>query len=161
MWDYLLPFCLLHNHHSIPPIVLCPWLTLMYCVKVEKVREHQKYETIAWIVIGVVHDLIFGMMKIEHSQTIWFCRDNFLWPCYFEKTWLLWLVCLKYYYFYVNIKLLSWIFWMWIFIPQLRRITLKLCQVALRIKNSVFIIYLLEDEQELSLGMLDTSPTYL
>ena len=24
-----------------------------------------------------------------------------------------------------------------------------------------FIIYLLEDEQELSLGMLDTSPTYL
>ena len=38
--------------------------------------------------------------------------------------------------------------------PQLRRITLKLCQVALRIKNSVFIIYLLEEEQELSLGML-------
>ena len=31
------PFCLLHNHHSIPPIVLYPWLTLMYCVKVEKV----------------------------------------------------------------------------------------------------------------------------
>ena len=31
------PFCLLHNHHSIPPIVLCPWLTLMYCVKIKKV----------------------------------------------------------------------------------------------------------------------------
>ena len=31
------PFCLLHNHHSISHIVLCPWLTLMYCVKVEKV----------------------------------------------------------------------------------------------------------------------------
>ena len=30
-------FCLLHNHHSIPLIVLCPWLTLMYCMKVEKV----------------------------------------------------------------------------------------------------------------------------
>ena len=29
------PFCLLHNHHSIPPIVLYPWLTLMYCVKIE------------------------------------------------------------------------------------------------------------------------------
>ena len=28
-------------------------------------------------------------MKVEHSQTIWFCRDSFLWPCYFEKTWLL------------------------------------------------------------------------
>ena len=51
------PFCLLHNHHSIPPIVLYPWLTLMYCVKIEKVWEHQKYETIAWLVIGVVHDL--------------------------------------------------------------------------------------------------------
>ena len=31
------PFCLLHNHHSIPHMVLCPWLTLMYCVKIEKV----------------------------------------------------------------------------------------------------------------------------
>ena len=31
------PFCLLHNHHSIPPIVLYPWLTLIYCVKIEKV----------------------------------------------------------------------------------------------------------------------------
>ena len=31
------PFCLLHNHHSIPPILLYPWLTLMYCVKIEKV----------------------------------------------------------------------------------------------------------------------------
>ena len=29
----------------------------MYFVKVEKVYEHQKYETIAWLVIGVVHDL--------------------------------------------------------------------------------------------------------
>ena len=36
----LSPFCLLHtipNHYSIPPIVLYPWLTLMYCVKVYKV----------------------------------------------------------------------------------------------------------------------------
>ena len=56
--------------------------------------------------------------------------------------------------FLCQYELLSWIFRIWIFIPQLRRITLKLCQVALRIKNSVFIIYLLEDEQELSLGML-------
>ena len=31
------PFCLLHNHHYIPPIVLYPWLMLMYCVRVEKV----------------------------------------------------------------------------------------------------------------------------
>ena len=38
---------------------------------------------------------------------------------------------------------------------------IEICQVAFQKKNSVFIIYLLEDEQELSLGMLDTSPTYL
>ena len=31
-------FCLLPNHHSIPPIVLCPCLTLQYCVNIEKVR---------------------------------------------------------------------------------------------------------------------------
>ena len=31
------PFCILHNHHSIPPIVIYPWLTLIYCLKIEKV----------------------------------------------------------------------------------------------------------------------------
>ena len=36
------PFCLLHKHHSIPHIVLCPWLTLMYCVKIEKVLRMSK-----------------------------------------------------------------------------------------------------------------------
>ena len=33
----LSPFCLLHitpSLYSIPPIVLCPWLALIYCVKV-------------------------------------------------------------------------------------------------------------------------------
>ena len=91
MWEFLLFVFSTQppSLYSIPPIVLYPWLTLMYCVKVEKVWEHQKYETIAWLVIGVVHDLILCVMKMEHSQTIWFCRDNFLWPCYFEKTWLL------------------------------------------------------------------------
>ena len=38
------------------------------------------------------------------------------------------LVCLKYYYFLCQYKPLSWIFLIWIFIPQLRRFTLKLCQ---------------------------------
>ena len=38
----LSPFCLLHNHHSIPHIVLYPWLTLMYCVKIEKVLKMSK-----------------------------------------------------------------------------------------------------------------------
>ena len=50
------PFLSSPQPPSIPPIVLCPWLMLMYCVKVEKVWEHQKYETISWLVIRVVHD---------------------------------------------------------------------------------------------------------
>jgi len=29
----------------------------MYCVKIEKVLKKSKYETIAWLVFGVVHDL--------------------------------------------------------------------------------------------------------
>ena len=32
---------------------------------------------------------------------------------------------------------------------------------SIAIKNSVFTIYLLEDEQEIKLGDADTSPTYL
>ena len=40
--------------------------------------------------------------------------------------------------FLCQYELLSWIFRIWIFIPQLRRITLKLCQVALHIENYLF-----------------------
>ena len=29
----------------------------MYCVEIEKVLKKLEYETIAWLVIGVVHDL--------------------------------------------------------------------------------------------------------
>ena len=29
----------------------------MYCVKIEKVLNKLEYETIAWLFIGVVHDL--------------------------------------------------------------------------------------------------------
>ena len=30
---------------------------VMHCVKIEKVLKKLEYETIAWLVIGVVHDL--------------------------------------------------------------------------------------------------------
>ena len=40
--------------------------------------------------------------------------------------------------FLCQYELFSWIFRIWIFIPQLRIITLKLCQVALRIKKNSF-----------------------
>ena len=43
----------------------------------------------------------------------------------------------------------------------IKKIYIEIAKVSLRIKNSLFVIYLLEDERELSLGMPDTSPTYL
>ena len=52
-------FCLLTqppSSYSIPPIVLCPWLTLMYCVKVERF-ERIEYENKCLAEIGVVHDM--------------------------------------------------------------------------------------------------------
>ena len=52
-------------------IVLCPWLALMYCVKVEKkLKRVKKYEPIARLVIGVVHD---GSIL---------CNENQAWPNY-------------------------------------------------------------------------------
>ena len=41
----------------------------MYCMKVGKVCEHRKYETIACLVITAVHNEILSVMKMEHSQT--------------------------------------------------------------------------------------------
>ena len=75
---------------------------------------------------------------MKHSLTIWFCRDELSFAMLFWEDIIALLVCLKYYYFYVNIKLLSWILWICIFIPQLRRITLKLWQLAFHIKNYLF-----------------------
>ena len=78
------------SSYSIPPIVLYPWLTLMYCVKVGKSLRLLKYETIAWLVIGVVHDeSILVWRKWSITKLYDFVGMNFLWPCYFEKSWLL------------------------------------------------------------------------
>ena len=49
-----------------------------------------KYETIAWLVIGVVHDeSILVWQKWSMTELYDFVGMKFLWPCYFEKTWLL------------------------------------------------------------------------
>ena len=163
MWDFLL-FCLLH---TIPIIIFYSTHSAISMARAHVLREGWKslrilkYETIAWMKPGLCMIWIFCVMKMEHSQTMWFCRDKLSLAMLLWEDIITLLVCLKCYYSLCQYELLSWIFWIWIFIPQLRRFTLKLCQVALLIKNSVFIIYLLEDEQELSLGMLDTSPTYL
>ena len=117
----LSPFCLLHTTpslYSIPPIVLCPWLTLMYCMKVEKVWKKIKYETSAWLKPGLCMIWVFCVTKMDHSQTIWFCRDKLSLAMLYWEDIIALLVCLKYYYFYVNIKLLSWIFRIWTFKPK-------------------------------------------
>ena len=70
------------------------------------------------------------------------------------------LVFLKYYYSYVNMN-----FYLESFgfehSCHNKKITLRIMLGSIPHPNSVFIIYLLEDEHELSLGMLDTSPTHL
>ena len=92
MWDFL-PFCLLHTTSTIILYSTCSAIS-MACAHV--LREGWK----SWSALKSMNQLlglssglwmmwVFFVVKMEHSQTIWFCRDNFLWPCYFEKTWLL------------------------------------------------------------------------
>ena len=56
--------------------------------------------------------------KMDMTKLYDFVGTNFLLPCYFEKTWLLLLVCLKYYYFFCQYELLFWIIWIWKFMTQ-------------------------------------------
>ena len=161
MWDYLLPFCLLHNHHSIPPIVLYPWLTLMYCVKIKKVLRMSK---------------VWNNCLACHRGCAWF--KYFVW----------WRGSIARLYDFVGITFFSHVIlrrhdcfdlyaWsiitfmsIWTFVLNLSDLnihaTIKKIYIEIMLKyhsasKIFFIIYLLEDEQELSLGMLDTSPTYL
>ena len=163
MWDLLLLLSSPHTPplYSIPPIVLCPWLALIYCVKVYSFEITKVWNNCLACHRGYRSWEHLCVTKMKHSLTIWFCRDELSFAMLFWEDMISLISMLEVLLFLCQYELLSWIFRIWIFMPQLIRITLKLCQVALRIKNSLFIIYLLDDEQELSLGMLDTSPTYL
>ena len=71
------PFCILHNHPSIPHIVLCPWLTLMYCMKNWKKFEITKvWNNYLAFHRGCAWWEHFCVTRMKHSQTIWFCRDK-------------------------------------------------------------------------------------
>ena len=142
MWDFLL-FCLLHitpSLYSIPPIVLCPWLALIYCVKVYRFEITKVWNSClachrgcAWLntlcdedrAIARLYDFVgitfFGHVILRRHNCFVSMLEVLLFLCQYE--------------------LLSWIFRIWIFMPQLRRITLKLCQVALRIKNYLFLSF--------------------
>ena len=56
--------------------------------------------------------------KMEHDQTIWFCRDELSLAMLFWEDTIALLVCLKYYYFLCQYELLFWIIWIWTFMPQ-------------------------------------------
>ena len=56
--------------------------------------------------------------KMEHDQTIWFCRDKLSFAMLFWEDMIALLVCLKYYYFLCQYELLFWIIWTWTFMPQ-------------------------------------------
>ena len=85
--------------------MLYPWLTLMYCVRVEK----------GWSTLKSMNQLLgwnrgcswwesFCVMKMKHSLTIWFCRDELSLAMLFWDDMIALLVCLKYYYFHATIN---------------------------------------------------------
>ena len=48
--------------------MLYPWPALMYCMRVEKVKRVKKYEPIARLVIGVVHDKYFVLRRLSMTR---------------------------------------------------------------------------------------------
>ena len=89
MWDFLL-FCLLHTTSI---IIFYSTHSAISMAHAHVLREGWKslrllkYETIAWLVIGVVHDeSILVWRKWNMTKLYDFVGMNFLWPCYFEKT---------------------------------------------------------------------------
>ena len=83
-------FCLLH---TIPIIIFYSTHSAISMAHAHVLREGWKslrllkYETIAWLVIGVVHDeSILVWRKWSMTKLYDFVGMNFLWPCYFEKT---------------------------------------------------------------------------
>ena len=76
--------------------------------------------------------------KMKHSLTIWFCRDELSFAMLFWEDMITSISMLEVLSFLCQYELLSWIVRIWIFISQVRRITLKLCQLAFHIKNYIF-----------------------
>ena len=121
MWDFFL-FCLLHTTSII--IFYSTYSAIsMACAHV--LRKGWK----GWSALKSMNQLLglssglcmmrtFCVTKLKHGLIIWFCRDELSLAMLFWEDIIAWLVCLKYYYFYVNNKILSWIFRIWTFMPQ-------------------------------------------
>ena len=65
---------------------------------------------------------------MKYSLTIWCCRDELYFAMLFWEDMIALISMLEVLLFLCQYELLSWIFRIWIFISQLRRFTLKLCQ---------------------------------
>ena len=99
------------------------------------------------------------MTKMEHGQTIWFCRDELSLAMLFWEDMIALISILEVLLFLCQYELLSWILWIWIFIPQLRRIALKLCQVSFHIKNYLFYHLPTQGRAGIKLGDVSTPPS--
>ena len=75
--------------YSIPPMSCVHGSRSCIAWKLKRFENIKSVKQLIGLSSGLCMIWIFCVVKMEHSQTIWFCRDNFLWPCYFEKTWLL------------------------------------------------------------------------
>ena len=89
MWYFLL-FCLLH---TTPIIIRYSTHSAMSMAHAHVLRESWnflrllKYETISWLVFGVVYDESIPVWRKWSMAKLYdFVGMNFLWPCYFEKT---------------------------------------------------------------------------
>ena len=121
MRDFLL-FCLLH---TIPIIIFYSTHSAISMAHAHVLHESWKrlkhikrYEPIDWLKSGLFLMWVFCVMKMKHSITIWFCRDKHSLAMLFWENMIALSVCMKYYYSYVNIELLSWIICIWTFMPQ-------------------------------------------
>ena len=122
MWDFL-PFCLLHITSI---IIFYSTHSVISMAHAHVLREGWKslrllkYETIAWLVIRVVHDeSILVWRKWSMTKLYDFVGISLVWPCCFEKTWLLYWYARSIIAFMSNDRLLLWITRVLIFNPWL------------------------------------------
>ena len=141
--------------------MLCPWLALIYCVKVYRFEITKVWNNCLACHRGCAWWEHSCLTKMEHGQTIWFCRDELSLAMLFWEDIIAWLVCLNIIIFMSILNFYLESFGSEHSCHNKENYIEEYARKHSTSKILFFIIYLLEDEQELSLGMLDTSPTYL
>ena len=119
--DFLL-FCLLHTTSIIIFYSTHSAISMAHALVLrenwKRLKHVKKYEPIAWLKPELCMTGVFCVMKMKHSLTIWFFRDELSLAMLFWEDMIAWLVCLKYYYFLCQYELLFWTIWIWTFMPQ-------------------------------------------